>query len=81
MKGWLKFSDAERATLGEIGHRLGRKVLEEVANVAWRARERPILLIAGLQNILTAFLGCSSANTAPGAVAAAYCQMSEMIPT
>jgi hypothetical protein len=29
---WL--SDAERATLGEVGHRLGRKVLGEVANVA-----------------------------------------------
>jgi putative transposase len=27
-------SDAERATLGEIGHRLGRKVLAEVAIVA-----------------------------------------------
>jgi hypothetical protein len=27
----LKLSDAERATLGEIGHRLGRKVLAEVA--------------------------------------------------
>jgi putative transposase len=26
----LKLSDAERATLGEIGHRLGRKVLAEV---------------------------------------------------
>src|SRR5260370_38556766 len=33
-KGRLKLSDAERATLGEIGHRLGRKVLAEVANVA-----------------------------------------------
>ena len=30
----LKLTDAERATLGEIGHRLGRKVLAEVANVA-----------------------------------------------
>jgi putative transposase len=30
----VKLSDAERATLGEIGHRLGRKVLGEVANVA-----------------------------------------------
>ena len=29
---WL--SDAERATVGEVGHRLGRKVLGEVANVA-----------------------------------------------
>ena len=34
LKGRLKLSDAERATLGEIGHRLGRKVLDEVANVA-----------------------------------------------
>ena len=33
-KGRLKLSDAERAALGEIGHRLGRKVLAEVANVA-----------------------------------------------
>jgi putative transposase len=41
LKGRLKLSDAERATLGEVGHRLGRKVLGEVANVAgdplWRA--------------------------------------------
>ena len=34
MKGRMKLSDAERARLGEIGHRLGRKVLGEVANVA-----------------------------------------------
>ena len=34
LKGRLKLSDAERAMLGEIGHRLGRKVLGEVANVA-----------------------------------------------
>src|SRR4030081_1962928 len=32
LKGRLKLSDAERATLGEIGHRLGRKALGEVAN-------------------------------------------------
>jgi hypothetical protein len=36
LKGPLKLSDAERATLGEIGHRLGRKVLAELANVARR---------------------------------------------
>jgi putative transposase len=29
LKGRLKLSDAERAMLGEIGHRLGRKVLGE----------------------------------------------------
>jgi hypothetical protein len=34
LKGRLKLSDAERAKLGEIGRRLGRKVLGEVANAA-----------------------------------------------
>ncbi len=34
LKGRMKLSDAERARLGEIGHRLGRKVLGEVATVA-----------------------------------------------
>jgi len=33
LKGRLMLSDAERATFGEIGHRLGRKVLAEVATV------------------------------------------------
>jgi putative transposase len=34
LKGRLRLLDAERATLGEIGHRLGRKALAEVANAA-----------------------------------------------
>jgi putative transposase len=34
LQGRLKLSDAERATLGEIGHQLGRKVLAQVATVA-----------------------------------------------
>ena len=34
LKGRLKLSDAERATLAEIGHRLGRKILAEVAGGA-----------------------------------------------
>ena len=34
LKGRLRLSDAERATLGEIGHRLSRKALAEVANAA-----------------------------------------------
>ena len=34
LKGRLKFSDAERAKLGEIGRRLGRKALGEVATAA-----------------------------------------------
>lgn len=33
LKGRFLLSDAERTTLAEIGHRLGRKALEEVANV------------------------------------------------
>ena len=34
LKGRLPLSDADRATLAEIGHRLGRKALEDVANAA-----------------------------------------------
>jgi hypothetical protein len=34
LNGCLRLSDAERATLGEIGFRLGRKALREVATVA-----------------------------------------------
>jgi hypothetical protein len=34
LKGGLVLSYAERATLGEIGHRLGRKALADVANAA-----------------------------------------------
>ena len=32
--GRLKLSDAERGALDEIGHRLGRKILAEVATIA-----------------------------------------------
>src|SRR3982074_2220521 len=34
LTGRLKLSDAERGALGEIGHRLGRKVLADVATIA-----------------------------------------------
>ena len=34
LNGCLRLSDAERATLGEIGFRLGRKALSEVVSVA-----------------------------------------------
>src|SRR5665811_324631 len=34
LKGRLRLSDAERTKLGEIGHRLGRKALGEVATAA-----------------------------------------------
>jgi putative transposase len=34
LKGRLKLSDAERGVLGEIGHRLGRQVVADVATIA-----------------------------------------------
>jgi len=34
LKGRLELSDAERGVLGESGHRLGRKVLADIATVA-----------------------------------------------
>jgi putative transposase len=34
LKGRLKLSEAERGALGEIGYRLGGKVLAEIATVA-----------------------------------------------
>jgi hypothetical protein len=47
LQGRLKLTDAERATLGEIGHRLGRKVLAEVANVA-----RPDTILARYRKLV-----------------------------
>jgi putative transposase len=46
LKGRLKLSDAERRALGEIGHRLGRKVLADVASVA-----RPDTIWAGIAGL------------------------------
>ena len=34
IKGWLLLSDAEKVTLAEIAHRLGRKALKEVVPAA-----------------------------------------------
>src|SRR5438445_10884003 len=48
LKGRLKLSDAERATLAEIGHRLGRRVLGEVATVA-----RPDTILAWYRKLVT----------------------------
>jgi putative transposase len=47
LKGRLMLSDAERATLGEIGHRRGRKVLAEVATVA-----RPDTILAWYRKLV-----------------------------
>src|SRR5258707_6846351 len=61
LKGRLKLSDAERATLGEIGHRLGRKVLGEVANVA-----QPDTILAWYRNLVARKFDGSKARRSPG---------------
>src|SRR3977135_3952961 len=61
LKGRLKLSDAERATLGEIGHRLGRKVLGEVANVA-----RPDTILAWYRTLVARKFDGSKARRSPG---------------
>src|SRR5260221_11274740 len=61
LKGRLKLSDAERATLGEIGHRLGRKVLGEVANMA-----RPDTILAWYRKLVARKFDGSKAPRGPG---------------
>jgi putative transposase len=61
LKGRLKLSDAERATLGEIGHRLGHKVLAEVANVA-----RPDTILAWYRKLVARKFDGSKARRRPG---------------
>ena len=61
MKGRLKLSDAERATLGEIGHRLGRKVLAEVATVA-----KPDTILAWYRKLVARKFDGSKARRGPG---------------
>src|SRR5437899_13075545 len=47
IKGRLLLSDAEKATLAEIAHRLGRKALEELAAVA-----KPDTLLAWYRKLI-----------------------------
>ena len=61
LKGRLKLSDAERATLGEIGHRLGRKALAEVATVA-----RPDTILAWYRKLVASKFDGSKARSGPG---------------
>src|SRR6266478_4816868 len=61
LKGRLKLSDAERAMLGEIGHRLGRKVLGEVANVA-----QPDTILAWYRKLVACKFDGSKARRSPG---------------
>jgi hypothetical protein len=61
LKGRLQLSNAERATLGEIGHRLGRKVLGEVANVA-----QPDTILAWYRKLVARKFDGSKARRSPG---------------
>jgi len=61
LKGRLRLSNAERATLGEIGHRLGRKILAEVANVA-----RPDTILGWYRKLVARKFDGSKARRGPG---------------
>jgi transposase InsO family protein len=61
LKGRLQLSDGERATLGEIGHRLGRNVLAEVATVA-----RPDTILAWYRKLVARKFDGSKARRSPG---------------
>jgi hypothetical protein len=63
LKGRVMLSDTERATLGEIGRRLGRKVLAEVATVA-----RPDTILAWSRKLVSRkFSGAGSSRCGPTA--------------
>src|SRR6267142_4292823 len=61
LKGRLKLSDAERGALGEIGHRLGRKVLADVASVA-----RPDTILGWYRKLVARKFDDSRARRGPG---------------
>ena len=61
LKGRLKLSNGERATLGEIGHRLGRMVLAEVATVA-----RPDTIPGWYRKLVARKFDGSKARRGPG---------------
>ena len=61
MKGRLKLSDAERGTLGEIGHRLGRKALADVATIA-----RPDTILGWYRKLVARKFDGSKARRGPG---------------
>ncbi len=61
LKGRLRLSDAERATLGEIGHRLGRKALEDVANAA-----RPDTILGWFRKLVAQKFDGSQERARPG---------------
>src|SRR6267142_1518059 len=61
LNGRLKRSDAERGVLGEIGHRLGRKVLADVATIA-----RPDTILGWYRKLVARKFDGSKARRGPG---------------
>ena len=61
LNGRLRLSDAERAILGKIGHRLGRQALAEVATVA-----RPGTILAWYRKLIAGKFDGSKACRGPG---------------
>jgi hypothetical protein len=61
LEGRLRLSDAERAKLGEIGHRLGSKTLGEVANAAL-----PDTILAWYRRLVARKFDGSEARRSPG---------------
>ena len=61
LKGRLMLSDAERGVLGEIGYRLGRKVLADVASVA-----RPDTILGWYRKLIARKFDGSKARNGPG---------------
>ena len=55
--GRLLLSDAEKATLAEIAHRLGRKALEELSALA-----KPDTLLAGYRKLIALRATAGSGN-------------------
>jgi len=61
LNGRLKLSDAERRSLGEIGHRLGRKALADVATIA-----RPDTILSWYRKLVARKFDGSTARRYPG---------------
>ena len=61
LKGRPDLSDAERGALGEIGHRLGRKVLADIATVA-----RPDTILGWYRKLVARKFDGSKARQYPG---------------
>jgi transposase InsO family protein len=61
LRGRLLLSDVDRATLAEIGHRLGRKALDEIANTA-----RPDTILGWYRKLIARKFDGSKARRYPG---------------